>query len=85
VAIVPGIPAAHTRAETLVGLQENLVEVLELCLKEMDPVYNIFVVAWRASRKSSLWSDLLGVYIFTKYIQQENPPSGRIYLEYIYL
>lgn len=37
VAIVPGIPGAHTQAETLDILQEKLKEVVELCLKEMDP------------------------------------------------
>jgi predicted RNase H-like HicB family nuclease len=37
VAIVPGIPGAHTQAETLDELQENLKEVLELCLEEMEP------------------------------------------------
>ncbi len=37
VAIVPGIPGGHTQAETLDELQENLKEVLELCLEEMDP------------------------------------------------
>ena len=36
VAIVPGIPGAHTQAETLDELQKNLQEVLELCLLEMD-------------------------------------------------
>ncbi len=36
VAIVPGIPGAHTQAETLDELQENLKEVVELCLEEMD-------------------------------------------------
>ena len=36
VGIVPGIPGAHTQAETLDELQENLREVLELCLEEMD-------------------------------------------------
>ena len=36
VAIVPGIPGAHTQAETLDELQKNLTEVLELCLEEMD-------------------------------------------------
>ncbi len=35
VAIVPGIPGAHTQAETFDELQENLKEVLELCLEEM--------------------------------------------------
>lgn len=37
VAIVPGIPGAHTQAETLDELQENLREVIELCLEELDP------------------------------------------------
>jgi len=36
IGIVPGIPGAHTQAETLDELQENLQEVLELCLEEMD-------------------------------------------------
>ncbi|MEA3293844.1 MAG: type II toxin-antitoxin system HicB family antitoxin [Euryarchaeota archaeon] len=37
VAIVPGIPGAHTQAATLDELQENLEEVLELVLEEMEP------------------------------------------------
>ncbi len=37
VAIVPGIPGAHTQAESLDELQNNLKEVLELCLEEMEP------------------------------------------------
>ncbi|MCL6614091.1 MAG: type II toxin-antitoxin system HicB family antitoxin [Firmicutes bacterium] len=37
VAIVPGIPGAHTQAETLDELQIKLREVVELCLEEMDP------------------------------------------------
>jgi predicted RNase H-like HicB family nuclease len=37
VAIVPGIPGAHTQAETLDKLQKNLKEVVELCIEEMDP------------------------------------------------
>jgi len=36
VAFVPGIPGAHTQAETLDELQNNLKEVVELCLEEMD-------------------------------------------------
>lgn len=36
VAIVPGIPGAHTQAESLDELQANLREVVELCLSEMD-------------------------------------------------
>lgn len=37
VAVVPGIPGAHTQAETLDEFQRNLKEVVELCLEEMDP------------------------------------------------
>jgi predicted RNase H-like HicB family nuclease len=37
VAVVPGIPGAHTQAETLDELHSNLKEVLELCLEEMTP------------------------------------------------
>jgi len=37
VAVVPGIPGAHTQAETLDELQAKLREVVELCLEEMDP------------------------------------------------
>ena len=36
VAVVPGIPGAHTQGETLDELQKNLKEVLELCLEEMN-------------------------------------------------
>jgi predicted RNase H-like HicB family nuclease len=36
VATVPGIPGAHTQAGTLDELQENLKEVVELCLEEMN-------------------------------------------------
>ena len=36
VAIVPGIPGAHTQAPSLDELQKNLKEVLELCLEEND-------------------------------------------------
>jgi len=34
VGIIPGIPGAHTEGATLDELQENLKEVLELCLEE---------------------------------------------------
>lgn len=34
VGVVPGIPGAHTQAGTLDELQENLKEVIELCLEE---------------------------------------------------
>jgi predicted RNase H-like HicB family nuclease len=37
VAIVPGIPGAHTQADTLDELNIRLKEVLELCLEEMNP------------------------------------------------
>ncbi len=37
VAIVPGIPGAHTQAETLDELRKNLKEVVELCLEEIYP------------------------------------------------
>jgi predicted RNase H-like HicB family nuclease len=36
VGIVPGIPGAHTQAENLNELYDNLKEVIELCLEEMD-------------------------------------------------
>jgi predicted RNase H-like HicB family nuclease len=38
VGIVPVIPGAHTQAETLDELRENLKEVLELCLEENTKV-----------------------------------------------
>jgi predicted RNase H-like HicB family nuclease len=37
VAVVPAIPGAHTQAETLDELRDNLKEVVELCLEQMDP------------------------------------------------
>ncbi|GBE19181.1 hypothetical protein BMS3Abin16_01796 [archaeon BMS3Abin16] len=37
VAVVPGIPGAHTQAETLDELQKNITEVVEMCIGEMDP------------------------------------------------
>lgn len=37
VAIVPGIPGAHTQARTLDELQKNIKEVVELCFEEMTP------------------------------------------------
>ena len=36
IAVVPGIPGAHTQAATLDELQKNLKEVVSLCLEEMD-------------------------------------------------
>ena len=37
VAVVPGIPGAHTYADTLDELQASLKEVIALCLAEMEP------------------------------------------------
>lgn len=37
VGTVPEIAGAHTQAKTLDELQENLKEVVELCLEEMSP------------------------------------------------
>jgi len=34
VGIVPGIPGAHSQGSTLDELQQNMKEVLELCLEE---------------------------------------------------
>jgi len=36
VGIIPGIPGAHTQGATLDELNENLKEVLELCLEEYE-------------------------------------------------
>lgn len=36
VGIVPGIPGAHTQGASLDELQQNLKEVLELCLEEYE-------------------------------------------------
>jgi len=36
VGIVPGIPGAHTQGSSLDELQENLKEVLTLCLEEFE-------------------------------------------------
>lgn len=35
---IPGIPGAHTQADSLDELQENLKEVLSLILEEGEPV-----------------------------------------------
>ncbi len=34
IGIVPGLPGAHTQGASLDELQENLKEVIELCLEE---------------------------------------------------
>lgn len=52
VAFVPGFPGAHTQAETLDELNQNLKEVVEMLLEEGEPTVesdfigtqNIFVV-----------------------------------------
>jgi predicted RNase H-like HicB family nuclease len=36
VGVVPGVPGAHTQGATLDELQQNLKEVLELCLEEYE-------------------------------------------------
>ena len=38
VAHVPGFPGAHTQAETLDELQDNLREVIDMLLEDGDPV-----------------------------------------------
>jgi predicted RNase H-like HicB family nuclease len=38
VGTVPTLPGAHTFAETIDDLRSKLVEVIELCLEEMEPV-----------------------------------------------
>ena len=35
VGFVPGLPGAHTQAESLDELRANLAEVIELCLEEI--------------------------------------------------
>ena len=37
VAVVPGLPGAHTHADTLDELQIKLKEVIELCFEDMGP------------------------------------------------
>jgi len=36
-AIVPVLPGAHTQASSLDELNQNLREVIQLCLEEIDP------------------------------------------------
>lgn len=40
VGIVPGIQGAHTQGATLDELQQNLKEVLELCLEELGEEFD---------------------------------------------
>lgn len=40
VGIVPAVPGAHTQAASLDELQENLREVLQLCLEELGDIEN---------------------------------------------
>jgi len=35
--IIPNLPGAHTQATTLDELQQNLKEVIALCIEEMSP------------------------------------------------
>jgi predicted RNase H-like HicB family nuclease len=37
VGMVPNLPGAYTQATSLDELQENLKEVIELCLEELSP------------------------------------------------
>ena len=37
VGYVPGFPGAHSQAETLEGLNENLKEVIEMLLEDGEP------------------------------------------------
>ena len=37
IGIIPNLPGAHTQAETLDELQQNLKEVIALCIEEMTP------------------------------------------------
>lgn len=37
VGYVPGFPGAHSQAETLDGLQDNLREVIEMLLEDGEP------------------------------------------------
>lgn len=39
VGYVPGLPGAHTQAETLDELQNNLREVIEMLLEEGEPKF----------------------------------------------
>lgn len=39
VGYVPGFPGAHSQGETLDELQENLSEVIEMLLKDDNPVF----------------------------------------------
>jgi predicted RNase H-like HicB family nuclease len=38
VGYIPGFPGAHSQAETLEELRENLIEVIEMLLEDGDPV-----------------------------------------------
>lgn len=41
VGYVSGIPGAHTQAETLDGLNENLREVIEMLLEDDEPQLDV--------------------------------------------
>ncbi len=49
VAVVPGIPGAHTQVETLDELYKNLKEVVELCLQQASEK----IIKIRKSTKST--------------------------------
>jgi predicted RNase H-like HicB family nuclease len=37
IGFVPALPGAHTQSATLDGLNENLKEVIELCIEALSP------------------------------------------------
>ncbi|RTZ59738.1 MAG: type II toxin-antitoxin system HicB family antitoxin [Gammaproteobacteria bacterium] len=43
VGYVPGVPGAHTQAETLEELEKNIKEVLELILEENPDIVSNFI------------------------------------------
>lgn len=46
VGIVPNLPGAHTQAATLDELNDNLKEVITLCLQEIDPAELASIPEW---------------------------------------
>ena len=46
VGIVPGMTGAHTQADSLDELRDNLKEVIELCLEEMKGPDDLKATPW---------------------------------------
>ncbi|NET59063.1 MAG: type II toxin-antitoxin system HicB family antitoxin [Symploca sp. SIO2E6] len=44
VGYVPGLPGAHTQAETLDELNNNLREVLQMLLEDGEPIFETYFV-----------------------------------------